>query len=94
MANDKSTNLSIIMTDSNNFSVNANIEVIVQEKGNVPTLHVSDLLYGLIFEKIKAQPAVLPAGKYKIYLTASISDISENEEGMLVTDNEIQEVND
>jgi hypothetical protein len=89
----KTNGVSLIVSD-NGISINADVEFQIEERGDIPAAHISDVIYQLILEGLRThEKAALGPGSYKAMLTfattamakPSVEAISEEELASLAT---------
>jgi hypothetical protein len=69
----------LVTTGPKQVVINSNIAFTVKESEGIHTIHVSDLIQALVLNEMKNQEkAVLVPGKYRLTLTAAISDVTED----------------
>lgn len=102
----KTNGVSLLVSD-NHVTINADVEFQIEERGDAPSAHVSDVIYQLILEGLrKHEKAALGPGSYKAMLTfvasgmpqQAVEDVTvEEQAGKLVDEilgNEIPDTDD
>jgi len=65
----KTNGVSLLVSD-NHITVNADVEFAIEERGDIPAAHISDVIYQLILDGLrKHEKAALGPGSYKAMLT-------------------------
>lgn len=73
----KTNGVSLLVSD-NHITINADVEFAIEERGDVPAAHISDVIYQLILEGLrKHDKAALGPGSYKAMLTFVASGMPE-----------------
>jgi hypothetical protein len=82
MSTDRINGISLIVNNSGHIAFNADVSFSVEEKENIKSVHVSDVIYTLILSALKEQAsgAHLLPGDYRMVLTSCLSAIAKPEE--------------
>jgi hypothetical protein len=75
----KTNGVSLLVSD-NHITINADVEFAIEERGDIPAAHISDVVYQLILDGLrKHEKAALGPGSYKAMLTFVASGIPQQE---------------
>jgi len=70
------TNGISLLVSNNHITVNADIQFMVEERENIPSAHLSDVIYQLVLQELrKHNNASLLPGAYKAVVTMCVSAV-------------------
>jgi hypothetical protein len=85
----KTNGVSLVVSD-NHIAINADINFNVESSDDVPTAHISDIIYQLILEGLKKHDkAVLGGGEYKAFLSFCATAITEQPSVEAISEEEL-----
>lgn len=85
----KTNGVSLLVSD-NHITINADVEFAIEERGDIPAAHISDVIYQLILDGLrKHEKAALGPGSYKAMLTFVASGMPQQDVGEGVTVEEV-----
>ncbi len=73
-------NINVLVSEGERqIVINAEITLKLEERNEVENIHVSDLIYAGILDKIKSQElATMPKGKYRVSFTAAVTTLEDD----------------
>jgi hypothetical protein len=85
----KTNGVSLVVSD-NHIAINADINFNVDSSDEVPTAHISDIIYQLILDGLKKhEKAVLGGGEYKAFLSFCATSIVSQPSVEAITEEEL-----
>jgi hypothetical protein len=79
---EKNSGLSVVINDNGHIAFNADMNFAVEEKEDVSSVHLADVVYSVVLDALKKQVgnARLAPGDFRLVLTGCVSDVSNTKE--------------
>ena len=79
---EKNSGLSVVINNNGHIAFNADMTFAVEEKEDVTSVHLADVVYSVVLDALKKQvgAARLSPGDFRLVLTGCVSDVSNTKE--------------
>jgi hypothetical protein len=79
---EKNSGLSVVINDKGHISFNTDLTFSVEEKEDIASVHLADVLYSLVLDALKKQvgAARLAPGDFRLVMTGCVSNVTSIKE--------------